>query len=158
MGVWCEHFWEKMSRHTAKSLHSHVIFIPVIMSELCCSQRDLSVMWFGIQKYAYVHYISIHTYIYIYIWIWVNIGSGRSLLPDGTKPLYEPVLANHHWCPMAFFWELVQKICSRTKSLTCVQRLHGWNNYYILFSWVEACFIGTREMFWLITMKEGSTK
>ena len=25
--------------------------------------------------------------------IWVNIGSGNSLLPDGTKPLAEPVLA-----------------------------------------------------------------
>ena len=28
---------------------------------------------------------------------WVNIGSGNGLLPDGTKPLPEPVLTNHHW-------------------------------------------------------------
>ena len=27
--------------------------------------------------------------------IWVNIGSGNGLLPDGTKPLPEPVLAYH---------------------------------------------------------------
>ena len=26
--------------------------------------------------------------------IWVNIGSGNGLLPDGTKPLPEPMLTN----------------------------------------------------------------
>ena len=26
-----------------------------------------------------------------------NTGSGNSLLPDGTKPLPEPVLAYHQW-------------------------------------------------------------
>ena len=31
------------------------------------------------------------------IWrqIWVNIGSGNGLLPDGTKPLPEPMLTCH---------------------------------------------------------------
>ena len=27
--------------------------------------------------------------------IWVNIGSGNGLLPDGTKPLPEPMLTYH---------------------------------------------------------------
>ena len=27
--------------------------------------------------------------------IWVNIGSGNGLLPDGTKPLPEPMLSYH---------------------------------------------------------------
>ena len=27
--------------------------------------------------------------------IWVNIGSGNGLLPDGTKPLPEPLLTYH---------------------------------------------------------------
>ena len=27
--------------------------------------------------------------------IWVNIGSGNGLLPDGTKPLPEPMLTDH---------------------------------------------------------------
>ena len=31
--------------------------------------------------------------------IWVNIGSGNGLLPDGTKPLPEPVLTDHQWSP-----------------------------------------------------------
>ena len=32
------------------------------------------------------------------IWrqIWVNIGSGNGLLPDGTKPLPEPMLTYQH--------------------------------------------------------------
>ena len=29
--------------------------------------------------------------------IWVNIGSGNGLLPDGTKPLPEPMLTDHQW-------------------------------------------------------------
>ena len=28
--------------------------------------------------------------------IWVNIGSSNGLLPDGTKPLSEPMLTDHH--------------------------------------------------------------
>ena len=28
-------------------------------------------------------------------YIWVNIGSGNGLLPDGTKPLPEPMLTHH---------------------------------------------------------------
>ena len=29
--------------------------------------------------------------------IWVNIGSGNVLLPEGTKPLPEPMLTDHQW-------------------------------------------------------------
>ena len=38
------------------------------------------------------------------IWqqIWVNIGSGNGLLPDGTKPLPEPMLTNRH--PPEMLW------------------------------------------------------
>ena len=31
--------------------------------------------------------------------IWVNISSGNGLLPDGTKPLLEPMLTHHHPIP-----------------------------------------------------------
>ena len=34
--------------------------------------------------------------------IWVNFGSGNGLLPDGTKPLPEPMLTNQHLGLMAF--------------------------------------------------------
>ena len=37
-------------------------------------------------------------------WILVNIGLGNGLLPDGTKPLPEPVLINHQWERLAFTW------------------------------------------------------
>ena len=32
--------------------------------------------------------------------IYVNIGSGNDLLPDGTKPLTEPMLTDYHWSPV----------------------------------------------------------
>ena len=34
--------------------------------------------------------------------IWVNIGSGNGLLPDGTKPLPEPMLTDHQWSSVTF--------------------------------------------------------
>ena len=34
----------------------------------------------------------------------VNIGSGNGLLPNGTKPLPEPMLANDQWSVVAFTW------------------------------------------------------
>ena len=34
--------------------------------------------------------------------IWVNIVSGNGLLPDGTKPLPEPMLTYHKYGPMTF--------------------------------------------------------
>ena len=37
-------------------------------------------------------------------WILVNIGLGNGLLPDGTKPLTEPVLINHQWERLVFTW------------------------------------------------------
>ena len=32
-------------------------------------------------------------------WIWVNTGTGNGLLPEGTKPLPEPMLTWDHWHP-----------------------------------------------------------
>ena len=36
--------------------------------------------------------------------IWVNIGPGNGLLPDGTKPLPEPMLTCHKYGPVTFIW------------------------------------------------------
>ena len=55
--------------------------------------------------------------------IWVTIGSGNGLLPDGTKPLPDPMLIYHHWSPavcihlMAISLEMVKiaiiRICCK---------------------------------------------
>ena len=36
--------------------------------------------------------------------ILVNIGSGNGLVPNGTKPIPEPVLTYHQWGPATFIW------------------------------------------------------
>ena len=36
--------------------------------------------------------------------IWVDIGSDNSLLPDGTKPIPEPMLITHQWSLVTFTW------------------------------------------------------
>ena len=33
-----------------------------------------------------------------------NIGSGNGLVPDGTKPLPEPMLIYHQWGPLELIW------------------------------------------------------
>ena len=43
--------------------------------------------------------------------IWANIGSSNGLLPDGTKPLPEPVLTYYQRCSVAFTWEQFLKKC-----------------------------------------------
>ena len=36
-------------------------------------------------------------------WVWVKIGSGYGLLPDGTKPLPDPMLTYHQLGRVAIF-------------------------------------------------------
>ena len=49
--------------------------------------------------------------------IWVNIGSGNGLLPDGTKPLPEPMLTDHQWSPVTFILGQFHKRCLTHQSL-----------------------------------------
>ena len=40
-----------------------------------------------------------------------HIGSGNGLLPDGTKPLPEPMFTLHEWDSVAFNWEQLHGEC-----------------------------------------------
>ena len=52
----------------------------------------------------------------------VDIGSGNGLLPDGTKPLPEPMLTDHQWSPVTFILGQFHKRCLNHQSLKSV-----WN-------------------------------
>ena len=52
--------------------------------------------------------------------IWVNTGSGNGLLPDGIKPLPEPMLTNHQRGPLAFSWGQFHRNWVRCHSLQSV--------------------------------------
>ena len=58
--------------------------------------------------------------------ILVNIGSGNGLLPDGTKPLPEPVLTFHLWGSVVFTLEQFRSQCPSYYSVYRV-----WNLKYI---------------------------
>ena len=45
----------------------------------------------------------------------INIGSGDGLLPDGTKALPEPMLANHHWNKMSPRLERIYRTISNIR-------------------------------------------
>ena len=49
--------------------------------------------------------------------ICVNTGSGNGLLPDGTKPLPEPMLTDHQWSPMTFILGQFHTRCLNRQSL-----------------------------------------
>ena len=53
-----------------------------------------------------------------------NIGSGNGLLPDGTKPLPEPMLTYHQRGSVAYFWEQFRRNCSRYRFRIWVWKRH----------------------------------
>ena len=61
--------------------------------------------------------------------IWVNIVSGNGLLPDGTKPLPEPMLTFYHLSPVTFILGQFYKRCLNHQSLKSVWKL------YLKFYW-----------------------
>ena len=73
-------------------------------------------MWLQISHSAFSHYME--------TLICVNIDSGNTLLPDGTKPLPEPMLTNHKWGPVEFTGGQFHRKYSRYLSLIRVE------NYY----------------------------
>ena len=72
---------------------------------LCCTEFVLEVM---------------NIYLCFLSFFWVNTGSGNRLLPDGTKPLPEPMLTDHQWSPVAFILGQFQKTCLNHQSLKSV--------------------------------------
>ena len=60
--------------------------------------------------------------------IWVNIGSGNGLLPDGTKPLPEPMLT-YQWGSLRFIWGQFHKRYPSHQSLKW-----AWKTYFISFA------------------------
>ena len=59
--------------------------------------------------------------------IWVNIGSGNGLLPDGTKPLPEPMMTDRQWNPVTFILGQFHKRCLNHQSLISFWKLHNLN-------------------------------
>ena len=75
--------------------------------------------------------------------IWVNIGSGNGLLPDGTKPLPEPILTDHQWSPVTFILGQYHKRCLNHQSLkseNCMSK--------ILFKFPSGQWVNYLEMLW----------
>ena len=50
--------------------------------------------------------------------ILVNIGSGNGFVPDGTKPLPEPMLTDYQWSPVIFILRQFQKKWLNHPSIT----------------------------------------
>ena len=67
--------------------------------------------------------------------IWVNIGLGNGLLPDGTTPLPEPMLASHQRLSgihlktilQEVLINLIRNICSKIELLKLLPHLPGIN-------------------------------
>ena len=77
--------------------------------------------------------------------IWVNIGSGNGLLPDGTKPLLEPMLTDHQWGPVTFILGQFQKRCLNHQSLKSIWNLH-------IYHFIQ---ISQGPMSWYFTSQQG---
>ena len=73
----------------------------------------------------------------------VNTGSGNGLLPDGTKPLPEPMLTNHQWGLVVFTWEQFHSKSSRDISLIWV-----WRLLISDYSYISQGSLGTKQNGW----------
>ena len=58
-------------------------------------------------------------------YILVNIDSGNGLLPDGTKPLPEPMLTYQQRCSVTFKWEEFHMKVLSIWFLKYVRKLHS---------------------------------
>ena len=56
--------------------------------------------------------------------VFVKIGSGNGLMPNGTKPLPEPMLTYHQYDHVAFTWGQFHWKCSKYQSLNCIWKLN----------------------------------
>ena len=59
--------------------------------------------------------------------IWVNIGLCNALLPDGTKPLPEPMLTDHQLSPMTFMLGQFHKRFLNQQSLKSIKKIQILN-------------------------------
>ena len=77
--------------------------------------------------------------------ICVNIGSGHGLLPDGTKPLPEPMLTYHHWDSLTISLEVLKiSICKmnlKNKFVKSFPYLSGANELMIMDSNDQALLV-----------------
>ena len=89
---------------------------------------------------------------------WVNISLGNGLLPDGTKPLPEPMLTEHQWGSVVLTSQEVLKISIHKTSLinTLVKllpSLSGASGFtlvynersYVCFTWTHPSLTGVYE-------------
>ena len=83
--------------------------------------------------------------------IWVNIGSGNGLLPDGTKPLPEPMLTDHQWSPVTFIPGQFHKRCLNHQSFKSVWKLHIWNFIQISQGPMSQCHFFPQFPSWRLT-------
>ena len=58
-------------------------------------------------------------------------GSGNGLVPDGSKPLPEPMLTDHQWSSVTFISGQFHKRCLNHQSLKSILKLHIWNFFQI---------------------------
>ena len=66
--------------------------------------------------------------------LWVNTGSGNGLLPDGTKPIPEPVSSYHQWSLVAFTLQWFHRKCSRYQLVKSLPYFPGYIEFNALWS------------------------
>ena len=85
----------------------------------------------------YLHAVAVHKWKWFGVYsilthhmatkIWVNTGSSNGLLPDGTKPLPEPMSTDHQWSPVTRILGQFYKRYLNNQSPKSICKLHIYN-------------------------------
>ena len=91
-----------MLRHNLATHHSLIVLWIFMRSLADINVKYMSLsenIWISNRFLTHCGLVMPHGIIYLH-----QHGSGNGLLPDGTKPLPEPMLTHHQWSPVTFNW------------------------------------------------------
>ena len=78
--------------HCANHIYVHTCIITNSLYKLCISKTVMTANWYS--DGIYVIQLFMDYWHHMAAQIWVSMDSGNGLLPDGTKPLSEPMLTH----------------------------------------------------------------
>ena len=108
--LWSQWIWIWMDGYPA-NIGGICIYIYISVYDVLYARSHVELCMYRDRWHALL--VNLAWWCHIATWNLFNIGSGNSLLPDGTNPLPEPMLTYHQQGFVAFTWGQSHWKCTR---------------------------------------------